>query len=320
MDLQITVEANLLITDFLDITFNLTDGTHSPYTKPGNTIKYVAADSNHPPHIKKAIPKAVEAILSKLSSTEAIFQREAPPYKEALREAGYMEEIKFTKATPRKGRPRKVIWFKPPWSDDVATHIGAKFLALLLKHFPSSNNLHKLFNRNTVKLSYGCLPNMGAAISFHNSKLLNSGTNPDPKCNCRGGVTTCPVGGKCLQEDVVYTAEVESEGVTHTYIGSSQEFKSRFIQHKSNFKLPKYEHATTLSTHIWSLSKANKQFNIVWKILARARSYSPETKKCGLCIAEKAKILFFQGTNLLNKRSEVMSKCRHRAKFKLSAL
>ena len=76
MELKVTVEANLTITDFLDITFNLVEGTHSPYSKAGNTIKYVAADSNHPPHIKKAIPKMLAARLSKLSSTEEIFMKE----------------------------------------------------------------------------------------------------------------------------------------------------------------------------------------------------------------------------------------------------
>ena len=56
MNLKVTIETNLMITDYLDVTFNLTDGSFSPYTKPGNTIRYISSNSNHPPHIKKQIP------------------------------------------------------------------------------------------------------------------------------------------------------------------------------------------------------------------------------------------------------------------------
>ena len=159
---------------------------------------------------------------------------------------------------------------------------------------------------------------MDSIITSHNTKLLN----PSPQsssCNCKGGVTNCPVEGKCLQQDVVYTAEVKSGEDTKVYIGSTQEFKSRYITHKSNFKLPAYENATTLSAHIWSLQHSNIPYTIQWRIIAKARSYSPESKRCGLCTTEKAKILFYPDSNLINKRSEIMGKCRHRAKHKLNS-
>ena len=95
MKLDVTVETNLLITDYLDVTFNLNDGSFSPYTKPGNQIKYVSSSSNHPPHIKKQIPKMVQDRLSALSSNEYIFEREAPIYRKALHEAGYNDNIKY---------------------------------------------------------------------------------------------------------------------------------------------------------------------------------------------------------------------------------
>jgi len=60
-----------------------------------------------------------------------------------------------------------------------------------------------------------------------------------------------------------------------------------------------------------------------WKLfhfIAKAKSYNPEAKKCHLCITEKAKILYYRGEGLLNKRSEIMAKCRHRAKHKLAAV
>ena len=313
------MEANLKVTDFLDITFNLIDGTNRPFTKPGNDIKYVSADSNHPPHIKKAIPKMVAARLSKLSSTEEIFKQEAPPYQEALKNAGYEEEITYSKASPKKTRRRKVIWFHPPWSNDVSTNVGAKFLKLLDRHFPVTNELHKLFNRNSIKISYGCLPNMDSILARHNTKILSPTDSSSATCNCRGGVEACPVEGKCLQKDVVYSAEVQTDQGTMVYIGSTQDFKSRHTTHLSNFRLPKYDNATSLSTHIWSLQRENTAYSIRWRIIARARSYCPESKRCGLCTTEKARILFYPGNNLINKKSEIMGKCRHRAKHKLDA-
>ena len=39
------------VINFLDVTFNLTDGTCKPYTKPNNKIKFIPKNSNHPPSV-----------------------------------------------------------------------------------------------------------------------------------------------------------------------------------------------------------------------------------------------------------------------------
>ena len=161
---------------------------------------------------------------------------------------------------------------------------------------------------------------MDSLLASHNSKLLSNNTSSLPSCNCKGGATSCPVAGKCLQSDVVYSADVKTEQDSMVYLGSTQDFKSRYTTHLSNSRLPQYENATSLSTYLWSLKRNNIPYTLQWSILARARSYCPETGRCGLCTTEKARILFYRGINLINKRSEVMSKCRHRAKHKLSAI
>ena len=102
MNLKVTIETNLLITDYLDVSFNLTDGSFTPYTKPGNNIRYISSNSNHPPHIKKQIPRMVKDRLSLLSSNEQIFENEAPLYRKALLEAGYNDEIKYEKISDNK--------------------------------------------------------------------------------------------------------------------------------------------------------------------------------------------------------------------------
>ena len=72
-DLEITAESNLKIVNYLDVTFNLKDGTFRPYHKPDDQIQYTHTESNHPPNIIKHIPASIETRLSNLSSTEIIF-------------------------------------------------------------------------------------------------------------------------------------------------------------------------------------------------------------------------------------------------------
>ena len=40
-ELQITIDANLIETDFLDVTFNLNSGKYWPYRKPNNPPLYI---------------------------------------------------------------------------------------------------------------------------------------------------------------------------------------------------------------------------------------------------------------------------------------
>ena len=50
-DLNITIEENKKIVDFLDITLDLRTGIYKPYRNPNNNINYLHKDSNHPPSI-----------------------------------------------------------------------------------------------------------------------------------------------------------------------------------------------------------------------------------------------------------------------------
>ena len=62
-DLEITAESNLKIVNYLDVTFNLKDGTFRPYHKPDDQIQYIHTESNHPPNIIKHIPASIETRL-----------------------------------------------------------------------------------------------------------------------------------------------------------------------------------------------------------------------------------------------------------------
>ena len=47
--LNITIQTNLKIVNFLDVTFNLNNATYYPYRKPNDHPLYINVESNHPP-------------------------------------------------------------------------------------------------------------------------------------------------------------------------------------------------------------------------------------------------------------------------------
>ena len=63
---------------------------------------------------------------------------------------------------------------------------------------------------------------------------------------------------------------------------------------------------------------ANANFTINWSILATAPAYSNKSKRCHLCLTEKLYLVRAKKPSLLNKRTELISKCRHENKFYLA--
>ena len=72
------------------------------------------------------------------------------------------------------------------YSKTVKTIIGKFFLQLIKKHFPKKHKFHKIFNRNTLKLSYSCMPNIKTKINAHNRVILQNTRSKNAKsCNCQ---------------------------------------------------------------------------------------------------------------------------------------
>ena len=260
-------------------------------------------------------------------------------------------------------------------------HSSTSSLNSQLSNFGKESRLHKIFNRNNVKVSYSCMKNMERIIKSHNAKII-SGNNrqPTPRCNCqpRAGQRTCPLEGSCRTPNIVYAAEVvpqpavnnqmepplpptharnlrrrttqanstQSSTIDHettnntipnaqnqtlrintvprfdnstkTYIGLAEDFKARYRNHLKSFRNEIYEKETELSKYIWQLKRSNINFNINWKILKKTTGFNPISRSCTLCLAEKLAICSFPNkNNLINKRSELISKCRHENKFLL---
>ena len=171
---KLDIETNLKEVNFLDVTLNLINGTYRPYKKTNDKLQYIHKLSNHPPQVLKQLPQSINDRLSNNSSNEEVFNRIKGEYESALKESEYAPELKFNKKTKNKRtRKRNVIWFNPPFSKHVMTNIAQTFLRLLDKHFPRTNKLYKIFNRNNVKVSYGCTKYMSQILKSHNKKMLN---------------------------------------------------------------------------------------------------------------------------------------------------
>jgi hypothetical protein len=337
-DLNITIEANKKIVNFLDITLDLTKENFKPYMKPNSIPLYVNVESNHPPNILKNIPIGINKRLSEISSDEHVFNEATPIYQEALKKSGYNHDLKYMpneneNNKKKRRRSRNIIWFNPPYDMQTKTKIGKTFLHILDSSFPKGHKLRKIFNRNTVKLSYSCMPNIKNVVENHNKKIIGEEkkkeekiidsnntdyTNTDVKmCNCRQE-NNCPLDGKCLSKNVVYQATVKSENNSETYVGIAETtFKTRYNNHLTSFRNEVGRNMTELSKHIWNIKERKVTFQLTWKILCIAKSYTNISKKCSLCITEKYYIMCKPELATLNKRCELISKCRHSRKFLL---
>ena len=152
--ISITVECNLQITDFLDVTFDLRTEKYYTYRKDNNQLLYINKQPNHPPTITKQIPSTVSRRIPDISRNKEYFDKAAPAYNNALKISGFNESIEFKSTpSPRRNRNRKIIWFNPPYSLNMKTSNSRIFLRLIDKHF-LRHKYHKLFNRNNIRISY----------------------------------------------------------------------------------------------------------------------------------------------------------------------
>ena len=90
------------------------------------------------------------------------------------------------------------------------------------------------------------------------------------------------------------------------------------MQTIKKFNNIKYQTDTGLSNEYWNIVSAKKIPNISWEILEIHKSYNQSSKRCLLCFNEKLAIALHKDDNILNKRSEVISKCRHGNKYMLA--
>ena len=160
------------------------------------------------------------------------------------------------------------------------------------------------------------MASIGKAIPRHNKKILQAEENTPP-CNCRD--EECPMNGNCQESKLIYKCEVKNitSGTSKSYIGlTGNTFKDRYYKHKTSFRVQGY-HKNTLSSHVWDLKRRRINFELSWRIMSKARTYSPTTKICDLCIREIYFIMFQKQHSSLNSRTEFFNQCLHKDRFLL---
>ena len=93
-------------------------------------------------------------------------------------------------------------------------------------------------------------------------------------------------------------------------------FKTRYNNHKLSFSHRNHSHDTILSKYIWDQKdNGTMQLHDQTVHYQRANPYHGHPSRCNLCSSEKLCILSADKSTLLNKRSELITKCRHENKF-----
>ena len=120
--------------------------------------------------------------------------------------------------------------------------------------------------------------NAKSIISSHNkaqiSKPPNQSEESENNCNFRNK-NACPLEGNCNVRNIVYQAEVITPQTKQTYIGlCDTTSKERYRNHTCSFRNGRYKNVTELSKYIWSLKEQKINYQIKWRKVKQARSYS----------------------------------------------
>ena len=181
------------------------------------------------------LPMNINNRLSRLSANEEIFNEAAPPYQQALIDSEYEHILKFqpnirSNNWKKRNRNRKCLWFNPPWSSNVKSNIGAQFLRIISECFPRGHILHKVFNRNNVKVSYRTMDNVKKIVSRHNMKIINNQNPPPPPPPFRCRTLSPLFPNECKNKDVVYLCRVESHHQTIKMLRLTQASPLRLLK------------------------------------------------------------------------------------------
>ena len=105
------------------------------------------------------------------------------------------------------------------------------------------------------------------------------------------------------------------------YNGStSSPFKTRYSKHLTINRHERYENETELLKLIWRLKRKEINYTLSRGITSRAQPYKCGSRRCDLCLAEKVVIARCRHPGMIEKRTELLAKCRHRNEYLLSEI
>ena len=150
-------------------------------------------------------------------------------------------------------------------------------------------------------------------------KRSNPSTKPhSPTINAYIGIKDMPQLGKCLEK--IVATEKTKISVKQSIGATEGTIKQRIYNNNISFTKGNYASNTFLSSYIWHLKDMNISPYITWEILKLVLAYKT-LRKCIICLQEKKKLPFITyqpQKTLLNKKSEILSKCRHENKHLFS--
>ena len=86
-------------------------------------------------------------------------------------------------------------------------------------------------------------------------------------------------------------------------------------KHRNSFKYESKVNSTELSKHFWEMKRKGIEKQIMhWSVIDHAKPNQNDSERSHLCLTEKYHTLT-PPVNPINKRSELVSKCRHENKF-----
>ena len=213
----------------------------------------------------------------------------------------------------RQAWKRQIICFNTLYTANVKSNVGNVFVTLFSKHFPRHHKYYKPINRNNIKLSYRCIPNINNVIQKYNYKITK---NPAPSttetCNCRRK-TDCSMDDYRLFECLIYKAFITATTNNYFYGSCENTFKERYNNHhKCSFRKKSLEKNTELSKYVWKLKKRVVNYLINWDIATKSQNYVCGLRKCDFCTCVKLLIARADLNVFLNKPDDPVLKWRHR--------
>ena len=104
----------------------------------------------------------------------------------------------------------------------------------------------------------------------------------------------------------------------HIRVLCKTELKARYYNHVQSFRHREKSKATELSKYVWLVMQDFGSNPIIpWKITCNAKPYRHGSRQYNFCHAEKYYILTANTSTTINERTELVSNCRHKNKYKL---
>ena len=136
---------------------------------------------------------------------------------------------------------------------------------MIYKHFPAGHTLHKILNRNNIKVSYSCMENMATIIKRHNNKAHNLSQHTIhvkmqlPEERRATAKWRLPKEKPDIPSYSRFNFKPRDQDLHRNVRG---ELKTRHNDHSMSFKHKKYSTKTAVSKHIWKLKWNMSDYSI----------------------------------------------------------